>query len=87
LVAEEDILALSGVLIHVEHALEDPQEIGAIRGGGGGAMLERVEGGAEVEGTSLKMVGSIGAWGFMMSVMNISLTNVMLVIFSIITII
>jgi hypothetical protein len=24
LVAEEDILALSGVLIHVEHALEDP---------------------------------------------------------------
>jgi hypothetical protein len=71
----------------VEHALEDPQEIGAIRGGGGGAMLERVEGGAEVEGTSLEMVGSIGAWGFMMSVMNISLTNVMLVIFSIITII
>jgi hypothetical protein len=50
-------------------------------------MLEWAEGGAEVEGTSLEMVGSVGAWGFMMSVMNISLTNVMLVIFSIITII
>jgi hypothetical protein len=49
-------------------------------------VLEWVEGPTKEEGMSLEMIGLVGAWG-LMSVMNMSLTNVMPKIFSIIIII
>jgi hypothetical protein len=48
-----------------------------------GVVLKRMVGAVEVEGTSLEMVGSVVAWGFM-SVMNTSFTKVRPDTFSII---